>query len=165
VGEDRPYSEIEIRRLAKQQRSPEFRTWQEREADDLARLLDVVPGLAELDDPWTVDGLAAIENAGLERFPEPEPTCTDEEAAWFDLYARGIGHIYLRAMGEGKWVWVKLYESLPLKPALEFPGHTFWTDPGLSIRSVVFDRRHGGLAVELERLIDWTRQAPKYNQG
>ncbi|MFD4429099.1 hypothetical protein [Nocardia sp. NPDC058497] len=159
MGEDRPYSEIELRRLAKQQRSPEFRAWLDREAEDLAQLIALVPGLADLDDPWTVAGLVAIEEAGFARFPNPQATCTDDEAAWLDVCARGIGHIYLRAVGVGKWVWVKLYEDLPLVPAMEFPGHVFWTDPGVSIRNVVYDRQPGGLALELDRLIAWSREA------
>lgn len=157
VGEDRPYSEIELRRLAKQQRSPEFRAWQEREAEDLAHLVSITPGLADLDDPWTVEGLAAIEHAAMERMPSPSATGTADEMAYLALCARGIGHTYLRTIGAGKWVWVQILEGNPIGPALELPGHVFWTDPGESIRDVIFDRRPGGLAEQLHRLAEWTR--------
>ncbi|TDP29857.1 hypothetical protein [Nocardia ignorata] len=165
MGEDRPYSEIELRRLAKQQRSPEFRAWLDREADDLAQLLVEIPALRDLDDPWTVAGFDAIENAAMQRLPNPGPTVTDEEMDYLALCARGIGHIFLRRMGVGKWVWVNLYEGLPTGPAIEFPGHSFWTDPGQSIRNVVFDRKPGVLATELEGLAAWSREAPKYSLG
>ncbi|TCK01004.1 hypothetical protein [Nocardia alba] len=161
MGEDRPYSEIELRRLAKQQRSPEFRAWQEREAEDLAELISVVPCLADLDDPWTDAGLSAIEDAALARFPHIGEEATPEEMAYLALCARGIGHIYLRTMGEGHWVWVKLYESVPIGPAIELPGHTFWTDPGLSIRKIILYRNAGELVRERDRLIAWTREAAK----
>ncbi|MEU4322500.1 hypothetical protein ACFV24_32020 [Nocardia fluminea] len=157
MGEDRPYSEIESRRLAKQQRSPEFRAWQQREAEDLADLIAITPGLAVLADPWTVEGLAAIECAAMDRMPTPSATATDDEIAYLALCARGIGHTYLRAIGAGKWVWVRIYDENPLGPALELPGHTFWTDPGESIRDVIFDRRPGWLAEQLHGLAEWTR--------
>ncbi|MEV0685086.1 hypothetical protein AB0I35_14595 [Nocardia sp. NPDC050378] len=157
MGEDRPYSEIELRRLAKQQRSPEFRAWLDREPEDLAQLVILVPALAELDDPWTVPGLAAIEDAAMARFPNPGPTATDEEMAYLALCARGIGHTYLHSFGPGKWVWVKILEGNPIGPALELPGHEFWFDPGESIRDIIFDRRPGWLAEQSRILADWTR--------
>ncbi|MFC9964366.1 hypothetical protein [Nocardia ignorata] len=155
MGEDRPYSEFELRRLAKQQVSPEFRAWLDREVDDLARLLHVVPRLAELDDPWTVDGLAAIEDAALVRFPNPGETVTDDEMAYLALCARGIGHTYLRAMGVGKWVWVQILDGNPIGAALEFPGIGVYVDPEESIRRVIFGREPATLARELHTLITW----------
>lgn len=157
MGDDRPYSEIELRRLARQQRSPEFQAWLAAEADDLAHLITITPGLADLDDPWTVEGLAACERAAMERMPAPSATATDDEMAYLALCARGIGHTYLQSIGGGKWVWVRIYEENPLGPALQLPGHTFWTDPGESIRDVIFDRQPGWLAEQLDRLAEWTR--------
>ncbi|MFD6400741.1 hypothetical protein [Nocardia sp. NPDC060249] len=157
MGEDRLYSEIELRRLAKQQRSPEFQAWQAAESEDLARLISITPGLAELDDPWTVEGLAAIERAAMERMPIPSATATDDEMAYLALCARGIGHTYLRTIGAGKWVWVQILEGNPVGPALELPGHIFYIDPAESIRDVIFDRRPGWLAEQLHRLAEWTR--------
>ncbi|MFI6572835.1 hypothetical protein [Nocardia fluminea] len=158
MGED----EIGLRRLEKKQGSREFLAWLAAEADDLAHLFHITPGLADLADPWTVEGLAGIERAAMERMPTPSATATGEEMAYLALCARGIGHTYLRTMGEGRWVWVDLYEGEPPVPALEFPGHTVWTDPGISIRNIVYDRHPGGLAEELQRLADWSRESHKY---
>ncbi|MGS2808152.1 hypothetical protein [Nocardia sp. MW-W600-9] len=159
MGEDRPYSEIERRRLAKQQRSPEFRAWLDREADDLAQLVTLAPGLADLDDPWTVDGFPAIEAAAMARFPDPGEDATDEEMDYLALCARGIGHTILRTMGVGKWVWVQIYQGNPIGPAIELPGHVFWFDPGQTIRAVIFDREPGEIARELDRLTAWSEEA------
>ncbi|MFC4374543.1 hypothetical protein ACFO5K_10560 [Nocardia halotolerans] len=158
MGEDRPYTELELRRIARQQRSPEFQSWLAREPEDLARLITLVPALAELDDPWTVPGLTAIEDAAMDRFPDPGPSATDEEMQYMALCARGIGHTYLRALGVGKWVWVQIYRENPIGPALEVPGDMFYTDPGESIRDIIFDRRRGWLAEQLRHLIDLSRQ-------
>lgn len=159
MGEDRPYSEIELRRLAKQQRSPKFRAWLDREADDLARLITLAPGLAELDDPWTVDGFPAIEAAAMARFPELGENVTDEEKDYLALCARGIGHIVLRTMDVGKWVWVEIYPGYGIGPAIELPRHTFYFDPGRTIRIAISDRKPGELQRELDRLIAWSEEA------
>ncbi|MCA2207687.1 hypothetical protein [Nocardia rosealba] len=159
MGEDRPWSEIELRRLAKQQRSPEFRAWLDREPEDLAQLITLVPALAELDDPWTVEGLARIEDAALAKFPNPGEKATDDEMAYLSLCARGIGHTYLRAMGVGKWVWVQILQGNPIGAALEFPGIGVYIDPEGSIRHVIFDREPHSLARQLDTLLTWNTPA------
>ncbi|MFC4373294.1 hypothetical protein ACFO5K_04195 [Nocardia halotolerans] len=155
MGEDRPYSEIERKRHDRQQRSPEFRAWLAAEADDLAQFVTLVPGLADLDDPWTPAGLAAIEDAALARFPDPGETVTDEEMVYLDLAARAIGHTYLRAVGAGKWVWLRILTGNPIGAALEFPGIGVYIDPAESIRRVIFGREPDTLVRQLDALVNW----------
>ncbi|MGF0314642.1 hypothetical protein [Nocardia fluminea] len=155
MGEDRPYTALERKRFARQQRSPEFLAWLDREADDLAQLVTLVPRLADLDDPWTSTGLAAIEDAAMARFPHPGETVTDEEMEYLALCARGIGHTYLRALGAGQWVWVQILEGNPIGPALEFPGIGVYIDPAESIRDVIFGRQPSTLARQLDTLVNW----------
>ncbi|MFI8977173.1 hypothetical protein ACIGO9_30120 [Nocardia asteroides] len=152
MGEDRPHSQIELRRFEKQQRSPEFRVWLDREADDLAQLVTLAPGLANLDDPWTAPGLAAIEAAALARFPDPGETGTDDELAYLALCARGIGHTYLRALGAGKWVWIQILQGNPIGAALEIPGVGVYIDPEEHVRRVIFDREPDTLTRMLDTL-------------
>ncbi|MEV6660619.1 hypothetical protein [Nocardia fluminea] len=160
MGEDRPYTALERERHDRQQRSPEFLAWLDREADDLAQLVTLVPGLADLEDPWTPAGLAAIEDAALARFPDPGETVTDDEMAYLDLAARAIGHTYLRAIGAGKWVWLQILAGNPIGAALEFPGIGVYIDPAESIRRVIFGREPDTLTRQLDALITW--ETPVY---
>ncbi|MFD3463795.1 hypothetical protein ACFWVM_29115 [Nocardia fluminea] len=162
-----PYSEAEQRQRAAWQTCPEFLDWLGAEPAELARLVEETPGLAALDDPWTVPGLALIEQAAFTAFPQVTKSATSEQMALLDRMARGIGHIFLQAFGEGKWVWVQtLYENPP-GPALEIPKSPEWINPGSLLRGALRQRNGGVLADLLRRNIEAHREwlASDFNQS
>ncbi|WP_069167884.1 hypothetical protein [Nocardia altamirensis] len=133
---------------AERQRSPEFLAWLAASDSDLDRLVrDDVPALARLDDPWTVDGLRAIEHAVLDYFPNPRLDPNPEQRNQIDRLARGIGHVYTVTL-EGFWVWA---EPTPIPgkeahygPVVELPSAPVWVDPeGLLAHAA--DKRSGEL--------------------
>ncbi|MFI5502698.1 hypothetical protein ACIA5E_26880 [Nocardia asteroides] len=162
MAEDRPYTALERKRLARQQRSPEFRAWLDREETDLARLLAEVPGLADLADPWTLDGLALIEDTTLARLDiEGEPTADDVEL--FSLFARGVGYTYLRVLGAGSWVWAATVPSADPGPVLQLPECTEWVSPEESLAAALHYRTRGSLAEQvagIQSFQDWARRHP-----
>jgi hypothetical protein len=160
VGEDRPHTALERKRLARLQRSPEFRAWQARENDDLARLLTEVPALAALDDPWTLDGLAIIEDTALQRLDTDSEPTTDG-LALFSLLARGVGHTYLCVLGAGEWVWTRTVPDTDPGPVLQLPELTDWIDPEESLGAALHYRERGWLAEQVAGIISfqqWSRR-------
>ncbi|MEU3013380.1 hypothetical protein [Nocardia asteroides] len=162
MAEDRPYTALERKRLARQQRSPAFRAWLDREDTDLARLLTDVPGLADLADPWTLDGLAVIEDTALDQLDiDGEPTA--EQLGLFSLLARGIGHTYLRVLGAGTWVWAATVPDTDPGPVLQLPEFTEWISPEESLAAVLHYRKRGSLAEQIAGIRsfqDWARRHP-----
>lgn len=113
--------------------------WLAQETADLARLVEEIPGLADLDDPWTRDGLNLIDAAARAAFPDPDADLDRDEQAAFARMARGLGHIVLLTLGVGKWVWVNntVLEIAPLGPAVELPKAPAWVDPDAMLRAAL----------------------------
>ncbi|MFJ2834248.1 hypothetical protein ACIO52_02680 [Nocardia sp. NPDC087230] len=124
-----PYTDAQHQQLADWQSSPEFGDWLADEPAELARLVAQTPGLADLEDPWSAEGLSFIEAAALVAFPDITGSASAEQRALLDRMSRGIGHVFLEAFGEGKWVWVQTLFENPPGPALEIPHQPAWIEP------------------------------------